>query len=326
MNAVKQWVAGDKIQGDRGYQEDDFSIHLLTDDNGPSDEDRLLLVLADGMGGHAGGAVASKTAVQAFQDAFHHNADSIADRFNAGVTAANDTVKEKQQADPGLSEMGSTLVAAVILGPNLYWVSVGDSLLLLFRDGRLHRLNADHSMRPLLLDLVELGRMTEEEALSDPRVHQLRSAIFGDSVPLIDMNADGFGLERGDLVVLASDGLETLSEAALAVEMKAGKNGAQGIVDALLNAVAKAARPGQDNTTALVYRVGQGADSLHGALAVTEVADTVTDAVQTNLSAGRNVARPTRPEEAAAEPQGVLAKFMRILSGRHKSQSKHKNT
>ena len=283
MNIVKRWVAGGQIRGDRDYQEDDFSIRLLTDGNAPADEDRLLLVLADGMGGHAGGAVASETVVQSFQDAFHQEADGIADRFNAGVSAANDSVREKQQSDPGLSEMGTTLVAAVVIGPALYWVSVGDSLLWLFRDGRLHRLNADHSMRPVLQDLVELGRMTEEEALNDPRANQLRSAIFGDAVPLIDMNADGFGLEGGDLVVLASDGLETLPDEMLAEVIKAGADDAQGIVEALLDAVAKAGRPGQDNTTALVYRVGDGTDSLHGTLAGANDAGANADTVQAEL-------------------------------------------
>ena len=256
MNAVKQWVAGAQIQGGRDYQEDAFSIRLLTDENTHAEEDRLLLVLADGMGGHAGGAEASRTVVRAFQDAFHLAADSIEERFNAGVSAANDTVKEKQEADPNLSEMGATLVAAVVIGPTLYWVSVGDSLLWLFRDGHLRRLNADHSMRPLLQDLVELGRMTEEEAQSDPRANQLRSVIFGDVIPLIDMNSDGFALEDGDTVMLASDGLETLSEDALVEAVKAGGSDAEAIVFALLDGVSSAGRPGQDNTTAIVYRVG----------------------------------------------------------------------
>lgn len=312
MNIVKHWVAGGQIQGDRGYQEDDFSIRLLTDDNAPADEDRLLLVLADGMGGHAGGAVASKTVVQAFQDSFHRTADGIADRLNAGVTAANDSVKEKQQSDLGLSEMGTTLVAAVVIGPVLYWVSVGDSLLWVFRDGRLHRLNADHSMRPVLLDLVELGRMTEEEALNDPRANQLRSAIFGDAVPLIDMNADGFGLEIGDLVVLASDGLETLSEAVLAEVIEAGADDAQGIVDALLDAVAKAGRPGQDNTTVLVYRVGDGTGSLHGTLAGVDAADTEVDSGQDNPPGGSNEGLASQADEA----QGVIARLLSALTGR----------
>ena len=316
MNTVKQWVAGAQIQGGRDYQEDDFSIRLLTDGDNPAEEDRLLLVLADGMGGHAGGAEASRTVVQAFQDAFHHAADSIEDRFNAGVSAANGAVKEKQEADPNLSEMGATLVAAVVIGSALYWVSVGDSLLWVFRDGRLHRLNADHSMRPLLQDLVDLGRMTEEEALHDPRANQLRSVIYGDAVPLIDMNADGFALERGDLVVLASDGLETLPDEALVEVIEASADDAEGVVQALLDAITKAGRQGQDNTTVLVYRAGDGTASLHGALAENSAADTETDAEQHACLSGKT----------ASEQQGVLAKFMRILSGRHKSQPKQTNT
>ena len=316
MNTVKQWVAGAQIQGGRDYQEDDFSIRLLTDRDTPAEEDRLLLVLADGMGGHAGGAEASRTVVEAFQDAFHHAADSIEDRFNAGVSAANGAVKEKQEADPNLSEMGATLVAAVVIGPALYWVSVGDSLLWVFRDGRLHRLNADHSMRPLLQDLVDLGRMTEEEALHDPRANQLRSVIYGDAVPLIDMNADGFALERGDLVVLASDGLETLPDEALVEVIEASADDAEGVVQALLDAITKAERQGQDNTTVLVYRAGDGTASLHGALAENSAADTETDAEQ----------HACLPGKTASEQQGVLAKFMRILSGRHKSQPKQTNT
>lgn len=312
MNAVKQWVAGGQIQGDRGYQEDDFSIRLLTDENTPADEDRLLLVLADGMGGHAGGAVASKTVVEGFQDAFHHHADSLADRFNAGVTAANERVSEKQEADPNLSEMGATLVAAVVLGADLYWVSVGDSLLWVFRDGRLHRLNADHSMRPVLQDLVELGRITEEEALADPRANQLRSVIYGDAIPMIDMNAEGFGLERGDLVVLASDGLETLPDETLAEVIKAGSDNTESIVEALLDAVAKAGRPGQDNTTVLVYRVGDGADSLHGAQARGNEAGADADTVQENPSAGNGEGQAGQ----ATESQGMITRLLGALTGR----------
>lgn len=313
MNIVKHWVAAGQIQGDRDYQEDDFSIRLLTDENAPADEDRLLLVLADGMGGHAGGAVASKTVVEAFQDAFHHTPDGIAERFNAGVSTANDAVREKQQADPNLSEMGTTLVAAVVIGPALYWVSVGDSLLWVFRDGSLHRLNADHSMRPVLQDLVELGRMTEEEALADPRANQLRSAIFGDAVPLIDMNADGFGLERGDLVVLASDGLETLPDEALAEVIKAGEDDAEGIMQALLDAITKAGRPGQDNTTVLVYRVGDGADSLHGTLAGANDTGADADTVQENPSAGNGEAQVGR---VTAKSQGIVTRLLGLLPGR----------
>ena len=267
-NAVEQWVAGDQIRGGREYQEDGFSITLLTGDQ--SAGDRVLLVLADGMGGHAGGEVASDTVVQAFWDGFRQAAAEVATNLRAGIDAANAAVRAKQQADAGLSEMGSTLVAALVLERQLYWASVGDSILWLFRTGRLRRLNADHSMRPLLRDLVELGRMTEEEALNDPKIHQLRSAIAGDDIPLLDIAAEGYPLEADDVVVLASDGLETLSDAEIAALISEHENDAHKLVCALLDAISAAKVPGQDNTTVLVYRVGHEGHCLNATLAEME--------------------------------------------------------
>jgi len=260
-NAVEQWTAGDQIQGGRDYQEDEFAITLLTGDS--SDGDRLLLVLADGMGGHAGGKVASETVVQAFWDGFRQPATDIAANLNAGVQAANEAVRAKQQSDPALYEMGATLVAALVRDGHLYWASVGDSLLWVFRNGRLTRLNADHSMRPLMLDLIELGRITEEEARYDPRVHQLRSAIMGEDIPLIDIAANGYQLEANDVILLASDGLETLPEAEMEALLPQYGADAQALVRALLEAVAAAGKAHQDNTTVLAYRVGDDRHCLH---------------------------------------------------------------
>lgn len=269
-----QWVAGDQIQGGRDYQEDNFAIRFFPAGEAPPGDGCLLLLLADGMGGYAGGAVASETIVRTFQQTFQQTfqagfqqpAYDLAGRFNAGVDAANQAVRKKQLAAPALAEMGATLVAAAVIGSALYWVSVGDSPLWLFRAGQLRRLNADHSMRPLLLDLVELGRMIEEEALSDPRRNQLRSSIYGEPVALVDMNADGYALEKGDLVLLASDGLETLSAAAMVEAIRAGGDDAQAIAGALLDGVSAAGKPGQDNATVLVYRVGRGDDALPGTM------------------------------------------------------------
>ena len=265
---MEQWTAGDQIQGDRDYQEDEFAITLLTGNR--ADGDRLLLVLADGMGGHAGGKVASETVVQAFWDGFRQPATDIAANLNAGVRAANEAVRARQQADPALYEMGSTLVAALVRDEHLYWASVGDSLLWVFRKGRLTRLNEDHSMRPLLLGLVELGRMTKEEARHDPRVHQLRSVIMGDDIPMIDIAATGYPLEADDVVLLASDGLETLLEAEMEALLTQHGNDAQALVRSLLEAVTEAGKAHQDNTTVLAYRVGDEQRCLNMTLAEME--------------------------------------------------------
>lgn len=296
MNTIEQWVAGDKIQGGRSYQEDRISIALLTGER--AEGDRLLLLLADGMGGHAGGAVASETVLRAFQATFDQAAADAADAdiaaiLRAGVDAANRAVREKQHADPALSEMGSTLVAALIRADTLYWASVGDSPLWVLRDGHLTRLNQDHSMLPLLLDLVELGRLTEDEARNDPRVHQLRSAVSGADLALIDIAADGYPLQAGDLVLVASDGLETLPDEEIAA-LAARHDGADDIVRALLEGVVAVDAPGQDNASVLAYRVGDERHSLSATLAEMDA--------PTQGSAARPQSRDVPVETPSARP------------------------
>ncbi len=309
-NAVEQWTAGDQIQGGRDYQEDEFAITLLTGDS--SAGDRLLLVLADGMGGHAGGQVASQTVVRAFWDGFRQPATDIAANLNAGVSTANEAVRARQQADPALSEMGSTLVAALVRDGHLYWASVGDSLLWVFRNGRLTRLNADHSMRPLLLDLVELGRMTEEEVRHDPRVHQLRSAIMGEDIPLIDIAASGYPLEAADVVLLASDGLETLSEAEIEALLTQHGNNAQALVRALLEAVTEAGKAHQDNTTVLAYRVGDEQRCLNTTLAEMEAPTTLAGAKPTS---SRIIIREGAFRQSTQPTPSIWTKIKTYMSG-----------
>ena len=308
-NAVEHWVAGDQIRGGRDYQEDAFAITLLTGERAAGD--RVLLVLADGMGGHAGGEVASDTVVRAFWDGFRQAAPEVAVNLRAGVDAANAAVSAKQQADAALSDMGSTLVAALVLGQRLYWASVGDSILWLFRTGRLRRLNEDHSMRPLLLDLVELGRMTEEEALRDPRLHQLRSAIAGEDMPLVEIAAEGHALEDGDVVVLASNGLETLPEAEIAGLITEHGDDAHTLSRALLDAVSAAAAPGQDNTTVIVYRAGRAGDCLTATLTEMEA--------PTTISATQHQQKNIRIHQESfgleAETSGVLTRLKNYVFG-----------
>ena len=308
-NAIEQWVAGDQIQGGREYQEDSFAITLLTGER--SAGDRLLLVLADGMGGHAGGDVASDTVVRAFWDGFRQAASEVAANLRAGVDAANAAVSAKQRADATLSDMGSTLVAALVRDGQLYWASVGDSLLWVCRNGRLDRLNEDHSMRPLLLDLVELGRMTEEEARHDPRIHQLRSAIAGEDIPLVEIAAEGYPLAAGDMVVLASDGLETVSEAEMAGLIAEHGDDAHTLGRVLLDAAAAAGVPGQDNTTVLVYRVGRKDQCLTATLAEMEAPTTRSAArhQHKNIHIHRGTFVPN------TETPGVLNKLKNYMFG-----------
>ena len=150
--------------------------------------------------------------------------------------------------------MGSTLVAAVISPRGLEWISVGDSPMWLFREGRLRRLNADHSMASVFEDLVVAGRMTAEEAATDPKRHALRSAVMGDEIHLLDVSSQPVAVKKGDRLLLASDGLMTLDDGEIARILQHTRNAPlEDSARALIQAIEAAEHPHQDNATVLLY-------------------------------------------------------------------------
>ena len=150
-----------------------------------------------------------------------------------------------------------TLIGAVIdpIGLSL-WISVGDSRLYLFRKGELYLLNEDHSLAPLLDELVRQGEMSEDDALQHPRRHHLRSALTGDAIELIDLARDRLRLQPDDCVLLASDGLDTLEPDVIADLIETNRaRGADAIASALIDTIDIIGRPGQDNTTVMTVVV-----------------------------------------------------------------------
>ena len=143
--ALEFELAGSQIDGARDYQEDAFLITHLTDANGkPS----ALVVIADGMGGHAAGNVASNMAVQAFNKHVSANypTDNIAEVLEQAVIKANGSIKETVTETPALAGMGCTMVAAILEEGKMWWASVGDSHCYLVRERDLIKKNADHSL------------------------------------------------------------------------------------------------------------------------------------------------------------------------------------
>lgn len=246
-------VAGAQRLGDREEQEDNFLVH---DFGGEGQEaDSVLLLLADGMGGHVGGAQASHLALRAFTEQFAlpEAAEDTADRLSTALLFANQCLIDRVKADPALRGMGCTLIAAVVRADRVYWVSVGDSLLYLFRNGALTRLNADHSMVPILEKLVAAGELSARQAQVDPRRHQLRSAMGGTVPELIDVNSKGYPLQEGDTLLLASDGIESIPERKIAriLERKRVRP-IQDRIDELLDLAVRRGGSGQDNTTVIL--------------------------------------------------------------------------
>ena len=253
MNELDGRFAARQIPGQREYQEDDYGL-LDGRDLGLDGREHSMLLVADGMGGHVGGATASGLLSKTFVEVYPQASGSIVERLRDCLAAANKALADAIAANPELDSMGSTLVAAVVSSEGLHWISVGDSPLWLFRDGQLERLNADHSMAPLLAELVAKGGMTEEEAARDPRRHSLRSAVMGDDIHLIDASAQPVAVEKGERLLLASDGLLTLSEPEIAAILQQTQDAP--LADsaaALIQAVEAAEHPHQDNTTVLLY-------------------------------------------------------------------------
>lgn len=240
-------------KGARSYQEDSLRVWRPTHSGGARP---LLAVLADGMGGHVSGEVASSTACERYVENFRSGHGNAAQLLEHSLIASNDAISNKIRKNNALAGMGCTLVAGYFDKDGLRWVSVGDSSLLLYRSGVLTRMNADHSLGSFLDQQVSQGMMSAEEAKNDPRRRTLRSALIGSPIPLQDVEAEPHALHHGDWIIVASDGLETLSGDEIA-HLIARHQHAQPkqMVGALLDDVKKRRQPHQDNVSIIAVKI-----------------------------------------------------------------------
>ena len=201
------------MQGRRAYQEDAvISCYPVGADFG-------FTVLSDGMGGHAGGDLASKICVSEIQQTLlestgdlGHFRERVVTVLKLAVEKANSAIGSHVKEMPEYLGMGATVVGAVNLNDKLYWASVGDSLLLLYRAGEIFRLNADHSMAAEIDEMVKQGRLTKCEAINHPDRQMLTSALTGKRINKIDCTGKSLTLLPGDIVLVASDGLRFLPQ------------------------------------------------------------------------------------------------------------------
>lgn len=251
MTKIVWRAAGDLIKGGRAYQEDAFGI----DAGSAGDASRMLLVLADGMGGHAGGAVASALAIERFHLAVATGSEEAEARLARALVETNEAIGARATADDTLAGMGCTLVAAWLDELKLTWISVGDSPLWLYDGERLTRLNEDHSMAPVLAARVRRGEMTANAAARHPSRNALRSAVTGEEIHLVDLAHATIPAAGDVLVVLASDGILTLDDEEIAAELnRSWQQEPARIVAGLLEAVAGKGVPDQDNATVVVAK------------------------------------------------------------------------
>ncbi|RSM84481.1 serine/threonine-protein phosphatase [Kibdelosporangium aridum] len=162
-----------------------------------------LLAIADGMGGHAAGEVASKVVIAALAPLDEDvPGDDLLGKLHEAVVSGNDTIAELVDQDPDLEGMGTTLTAILFGGGRLGLVNIGDSRTYLLRDGQFNQITRDDSFVQSLLDE---GRITPEEALTHPQRSLVLRALVGHEV--IEPTLQVRETRAGDRYLLCSDGL-----------------------------------------------------------------------------------------------------------------------
>lgn len=240
----------DLIIGARQEQQDSVRLLKMPCSNGP---DELLMIVADGMGGHEGGAVASSVAVDAFEQAMIRNlVGDVSKRLALALEEANAAIRDAIWGNSELRGMGCTLVAVLLRGRQVQWISVGDSVLAEINEDGVHRLNADHSFAPLLDAQVARREITAQEAAASQQRHVLRSALTGGQIALIDEGCRG--LTAGALVVAASDGVHTLQDSSLA-EASRNARSPEMFVASVLAKITTSMESDQDNTAIAAARI-----------------------------------------------------------------------
>lgn len=219
--------------------------------------DRGIFIVADGMGGHAAGEVASEMAVRIISRELGslrgQTDEQVGERLRQSIRAANEAIFGRTLAEHDKRGMGTTVTVLALL-PNRYLIGqVGDSRAYLLRDGELLQLTKDHSY---VQEQVDAGLLTPDQA----RVHPYSNVITRCVGAGMDVTPDIYfgNLQNGDLVLLASDGLTGMLEDEQLLKIMLSEGGPQKWVDRMISEANR--RGGLDNITAIVVRIeGAGA-------------------------------------------------------------------
>src|SRR5919107_871007 len=200
---------------DASVQTDKGCVREINEDSGlmvrPSDPAKLaakgtLLVVADGMGGHSAGEVASQMAADVVTRLYYELPSEPGAALKTAVEEANRQIHEAAAADAAKHGMGTTCTALALCGATAYAAHVGDSRLYMLRGGQLYQLSEDHSA---VNEMVKLGIITKEQA----RTHEDKNVILRalGTTPNVEVSVlDPFAVREGDRYLLCSDGLHDL--------------------------------------------------------------------------------------------------------------------
>lgn len=232
-------------------------VRKQNEDSFGADSPPGLFIVADGMGGHAAGEVASQLAVRCAMEGvalIPHSTpvDVVRERLRLAIADANQVILIEGQSHPERSGMGTT-TTALLLSDEGWWIvgHVGDSRAYLVRDGAVERITEDHTY---VQELVNQGRLSDEEARLHPRSSLLTRALGTN--PNIQVDIFEGAAEAGDRFVLASDGLMSMLPETRIHDLLTEAATPDDLVSALIEAANEAG--GYDNVTVIVVDAAIG--------------------------------------------------------------------
>ena len=245
------------MQIEYGTQTDQGKSRTSNEDSYAASVRKKFFLVADGMGGHAAGEIASQIAASTMEDLMtgaDAGSGSAEQALLDAAQGANARVFESQTEDPQLSGMGSTLTALALRDSRYFIAHVGDSRAYLHRDGALEQLTRDHS---LVWHLYESGMLRKEELSSHPQKNLITRSVGPH--PHIEVDLERGDAREGDVFLLCSDGLtDVVSDETIRTVLGDATQSPQQMCDKLVNLANDAGGP--DNITAVVVRIAPGSD------------------------------------------------------------------
>lgn len=210
-----------------------------------------LSVLADGMGGHLAGDVASKSAVDYIRNNFYNIAkvDDLTVHLRTMVESVNEHIYLLSNSSEQYKDMGTTLIVAYVdENKKMFYAHVGDSRLYLYRHGNLRRFTQDHS---LVEELLSKGAITEYEARLHPQKNIITRAIGIHNQVQVDVGCEQ--LELGDMFLICTDGLSNMIDDRQLENMLKHGEALDSLADCLINEANK--NGGSDNITVVIGKI-----------------------------------------------------------------------
>jgi protein phosphatase len=234
---------------------EDNACAIVPEENDARIKRGVLAVVADGMGGHAGGEIASAMAVETICEKYYNASGdfSVASALRAALETANREIYKASRSDKGKRGMGTTCTTLALRGDKIYMAHAGDSRLYLLRGGMLYQLSEDHSA---VMELVRQGVLTAAQARVHENKNLITRALGLHPQVEVDVWDEPMPAQAGDRYLLCSDGLSDLVEDET-IEQIAGQGEPQAVCEKLVE-IAKA-RGGHDNITVLILEVSASA-------------------------------------------------------------------